>query len=70
MSKWLAGWLTSGAGRWSPTPTAAWPFQRPGEGKNWLATFPDKGFFLFHFYGPKQPFFDKSWRPNDIEKIK
>lgn len=43
----------------------------PGEGKNWLATIPDKGWFtIFRLYGPKQPFFNKTWKPNDIEKVK
>ena len=43
----------------------------PGDGKNWLATLPDKGFFIiFRLYGPKQAFFAKTWKPNDIEKVK
>ena len=43
----------------------------PGEGKNWLATVPGKGWFtLFRLYGPKQAFFDKTWKLPDIEKVK
>jgi hypothetical protein len=43
----------------------------PGDGKNYVATLPDKGFFIiFRLYGPKQAFFDKTWKPNDIEKVK
>jgi len=43
----------------------------PGAGKNYLATIPDKGWFtLFRLYGPKQAFFDHTWKPNDIEKVK
>ena len=43
----------------------------PGEGKNWLATIPDKGWFtIFRLYGPKQAFFDGAWKLNDIEKVK
>jgi hypothetical protein len=43
----------------------------PGEGKNWLATLPGKGWFaLFRLYGPKQEFFDQKWKLNDIEKVK
>jgi hypothetical protein len=43
----------------------------PGEGKNYLATLPGKGFFtILRLYGPKKEFFDKSWKPNDIEKLK
>jgi hypothetical protein len=42
----------------------------PGSGKNWLRTRPDLGFFvILRLYGPKQAFFDKSWKPGDIEKI-
>jgi hypothetical protein len=43
----------------------------PGEGKNWLATIPGKGWFtIFRLYGPKQAFFDGTWKLNDIEKVK
>jgi hypothetical protein len=43
----------------------------PGDGKNYVATLPDKGFFIiFRLYGPKQAFFDKTWKPNDMEKVK
>lgn len=42
----------------------------PGEGKNWIATLPGKGFFtILRLYGPKKAFFDKSWKPGDLEKI-
>jgi hypothetical protein len=38
--------------------------------KNWIRTVPSKGWFaLLRFYGPLEPFFDKSWRPGDIEKL-
>jgi hypothetical protein len=43
----------------------------PGEGKNWLATLPDKGFFIiFRLYGPKQAFFDQTWKLDDLAKLK
>jgi hypothetical protein len=43
----------------------------PGNGKNYVATLRGKGFFfIFRLYGPKQAFFDKTWKPNDIEKVK
>ena len=43
----------------------------PGEGKNYLATIPDKGWFtLIRLYGPKQAFFDQTWKPDDIKKVK
>ena len=42
----------------------------PGEGKNWLATLPGKGFFfLFRLYGPKQAFYDQTWIPDDVKKL-
>lgn len=42
----------------------------PGEGKNWLKTLPDKGFFvILRLYGPTKAFFDQSWKPSDIEKL-
>ena len=44
--------------------------QSPGEGKNWIATVPGKGFFvILRLYGPTKAFFDKSWKPSDIEPI-
>jgi hypothetical protein len=43
----------------------------PGGGKNWLATVRGKGFFVIvRLYGPTQPFFDQTWKPGDVEKIK
>jgi hypothetical protein len=42
----------------------------PGDGKNWLRTLPDKGFFVaLLIYGPTQAFFDQTWKPEDIERI-
>ncbi|HVY05645.1 MAG TPA: DUF1254 domain-containing protein [Burkholderiales bacterium] len=44
--------------------------ESPGEGKNWLRTLPDKGFFvILRLYGPTKPFFDKAWKPGDLEKL-
>jgi len=41
----------------------------PGQGKNWLATIPEKGFFvIFRLYGPKRAFYDQTWKLGDIEK--
>ncbi len=43
----------------------------PGAGKNWIATVPDKGFFaLLRLYGPSQPFFDQTWKPDDVVKVR
>ena len=37
----------------------------PGAGKNWLATIPDKGFFvIFRLYGPKKAFLRPDMEPD------
>ena len=42
-----------------------------GTEKNWIQTTPGKGWFvLFRFYGPLEPFFDKTWKPDDIVEVK
>ena len=42
-----------------------------GKEKNWIKTDSGKGWFvLLRFYGPLEPFFDKTWKPGDIEEIK
>ncbi len=42
-----------------------------GKEKNWVRTIPGKGWFtLLRLYGPKQSFFDRTWKPGDFEKIK
>ena len=42
----------------------------PGDGKNWLKTIPGQGFFvILRLYGPKKAFFEKTWKPGDIEKV-
>ena len=42
----------------------------PGAGKNWLKTLPGKGFFvILRLYGPKQAFFDKTWKPGDLARL-
>ena len=41
------------------------------DARNWIQTTPGKGWFtLFRFYGPLDPFFDKTWKPDDIVEIK
>jgi hypothetical protein len=38
---------------------------------NWIQTMPGKGWFvILRLYSPLQPFFDKSWRPGEIEEMK
>ena len=35
---------------------------------NWIRTTGDKGWFgILRLYSPLGPFFDKSWRPSEIE---
>ncbi len=39
--------------------------------RNWIQTTPGKGWFtLFRFYGPLEPFFDQTWKPDDIVEVK
>jgi hypothetical protein len=41
-----------------------------GKEKNWIKTVAGKGWFvLFRFYGPLEPFFDKTWKPDDIRNL-
>lgn len=45
---------------------------RPPAGKenNWIQTIPGKSWMtIFRLYGPQQPWFDKSWKLNDIEPV-
>ncbi len=38
---------------------------------NWVQTIPGKGWFMIlRLYGPLEPWFDKSWRPGEIELMK
>ena len=47
------------------------PLAPRGKEKNWIETVEDKGWFpLLRFYGPLQPFFDKTWKPGDIEEVR
>jgi hypothetical protein len=47
-----------------PTPPA-------GKEANWIQTVPGKGWnCIFRFYGPLEPFFDRTWRLGEIELVK
>ncbi len=47
------------------------PKAPPGKENNWVQTWPGKGWFvILRLYGPLQPFFDKTWRPSEIEEMK
>jgi hypothetical protein len=46
------------------------PTAPTGKDHNWLQTVPGKGWWtILRLYNPLQPFFDKSWRPTEIEPI-
>jgi hypothetical protein len=47
------------------------PEQPDGVGRgNWIQTVPGKGWFvLLRLYSPLEPFFDKTWRPGEIEPV-
>ncbi len=41
-----------------------------GKGNNWLQTVPGEGWkVIFRLYGPLKPWFDKTWRPGEIELV-
>jgi hypothetical protein len=41
-----------------------------GKETNWIQTVPGKGFFaILRLYSPTEPWFEKTWRPGDIELI-
>ena len=42
-----------------------------GKEANWTQTVPNKGWYtIFRLYGPLEPWFDKTWRPGEIEEVK
>jgi hypothetical protein len=44
------------------------PTAPEGKESNWIQTVPGKGWWIIlRLYNPLQPFFDKSWRPSEIE---
>ncbi len=41
-----------------------------GQEANWVQTMPGKGWnTLLRLYGPLEPWFDKSWKPGDFERV-
>ena len=41
-----------------------------GEAANWVQTMPGKGFnVILRLYGPEAAWFDKSWKPGDLEPV-
>ena len=46
------------------------PSAPEGLESNWIKTLPNQGWeILFRLYGPLESYFDKSWKPDDIDKI-
>jgi len=46
------------------------PTAPEGKEANWIQTVPEKGWFcLLRLYSPTEPWFDKTWRPGDIELV-
>jgi hypothetical protein len=46
------------------------PSAPAGKEKNWVKTLPGQGWFTYiRFYGPLAPFFEQTWRPDDIVKV-
>ena len=44
------------------------PTAPEGYEKNWIQTIEGKGWFvILRIYGPLEPWFDKSWKPGEIE---
>jgi hypothetical protein len=52
--------------------TTVWFGPEPPAGMehNWVPTMPGKGWFtILRLYGPLEPWFDKTWRPGEIELV-
>ena len=46
------------------------PTAPKGNEKNWLRTVPGKGYLvIFRLYGLLQPFYDRTWKLSDMEKV-
>ena len=46
------------------------PTSPDGQEANWTQTVPGKGWFtLLRLYGPLEPWFDKTWRPGEVEPL-
>ena len=47
------------------------PSAPAGKEKNWIQTVPGKGWFTYiRIYGPLEPFFDQTWKPDDIIEVR
>lgn len=46
------------------------PVAPKGKEANWMQTVPGKGWFtILRLYGPLDPWFDKTWKPGEIEEV-
>jgi hypothetical protein len=46
------------------------PTPPPQGESSWIKTKSGKGFFMYYrFYGPIEPFYDKSWKVNNVVKV-
>ena len=46
------------------------PAAPAGHESNWIQTVPGKGWsVILRLYGPLQPWFDKSWKPGEVERV-
>ena len=46
------------------------PAAPEGKQSNWVQTVPGKSWFaMLRLYGPLAPWFDKTWRPGEIEPL-
>ena len=68
---WLAGVRAPAsracAPRWL---SSLWPGAAGRPREQWTQTAPGKSWFLFlRLYGPLEPWFDKTWRPGEIERV-
>jgi hypothetical protein len=46
------------------------PQEPEGKEKNWVKTLPGQGWFTYiRLYGPLEPFFEQTWKPDDIAKV-
>lgn len=42
-----------------------------GKETNWVKTLPGQGWFTYiRLYGPLEPFFDQTWKLDDIVKVR
>ena len=47
------------------------PTSPSGKDRNWIQTVPGKSWFpILRIYGPLEPWFDKTWKPGEVELLK